>query len=577
MRSGLTKKQMVTIIRLLVIITIAYVIIFTPARGASRYPGYAFIAFYFFTNLLIYRVPDRYFDSGRIFYFFVFFDTLLIACGIYVAGLVGTDLYLVYFLIICLASLGAQFRYLMINVMVFTGLYGWFLYQNNYLSGEMAVSYLLRLPFMIVVAMFYGFIVSAALRDREQRIHEEQERSRQLFESSDVFAYTVGLSGEYLSANPKLYEAYGFNDEVSMLGLPFSKFHQPEETTEFQEHVNKVFEGGKPVQFESYDLRLGQWLSHTLSPIFDRSQQRVFAVGVVSKDITERVKKEDELRRAYDKLRETRDQLIQKDKMAALGRLASGIAHEIRNPLEIISMGLDYLENIVPKEDNSAAEKSIERIYSAIDRANSIIDEVLKFSRKTEFVIEPVDVCALTEEVLSLAAHRIKKTGVKVVRKYETDSLKVAGNRNMLSQVLLNLVDNAVGAMEDSTIKELHISIYTKKVTEVGYKTGYRRADYFKMNEEMTVVEITDTGNGIAEEVLPKIFEPFFTTKAAGEGTGLGLSLAHMIMDRMMGTIDVTSRVGFGTTFYVKMQPESKTEMIREAGYEQGEEKGPGY
>lgn len=572
----LTRKQMVFIIRLLVIITIAYVIVFTPSRGASQYPGFAFIAFYFFTNLVLYRVPEQYFESGRIFFFFVFFDTLLIACGIYIAGLVGTDLYLVYFLIICLASLGAQFRYLMVNVMIFTGLYGWLLYQNGYLSGEMAISYLLRLPFMIVVAMFYGFIVSAALRDRERSIYEEQERSRLLFEASDVFVFTLGLSGEYLSANPKLYKAYGFKDELSMLGMPLSDFHGPEETEIFQKSVDEVFEHGNPVQFESYDSRLGQWFSHTLSPILDRSKDRVFAVGVMSKDITERVKKEEELRQAYEKLRETRDQLIQKDKMAALGRLASGIAHEIRNPLEIISMGVDYLENIMP-DQNTSANESIEKIYSAIDRANAIIDDVLKFSRKTEFLIEPVDICGLTDEVLSLAAHRIRKTGVRVFKQYQDNLLKVAGNRNMISQVLLNIVDNAVGSMEKAETKELHISVYTKIITEVGYKTGYRRADYFKMNEEMVVVEITDTGGGIAEDVLLKIFEPFFTTKAAGEGTGLGLSIAHMIMDRMMGTIDVDSKVGCGTTFYVKMQPESKMEMIKEVEYDREQEKGSGY
>ncbi|MFP3999242.1 MAG: ATP-binding protein, partial [Desulfobacterales bacterium] len=517
--------------------------------------------------LILYRVPEQYFESGQIFFLFVLFDTLLIACGIYIAGLVGTDLYLVYFLVICLASLGARFHYLMVNVMIFTGLYGWLLYQNGYLSGEMAISYLLRLPFIIVVAMFYGFIVSAALRDRERSIYEEQERSRLLFEASDVFLFTLGLSGEYLSANPKLYEAYGFKDELSMLGMPLSSLHEPEEAEVFQKSIDEVFEHGKPVQFESYDSRLGQWLSHTLSPIFDRSKNRVFAVGVMSKDITERVKKEEELRQAYEKLRETRDQLIQKDKMAALGRLASGIAHEIRNPLEIISMGVDYLENIMP-DQNTSANESIEKIYSAIDRANVIIDDVLKFSRKTEFLIEPVDICVLTDEVLSLAAHRIRKTGVRVLKQYQGNLLKVAGNRNMISQVLLNIVDNAVGSMEKAETKELHIKVYTKIITEVGYKTGYRRADYFKMNEEMVVVEITDTGEGIAEDVLLKIFEPFFTTKAAGEGTGLGLSLAHMIMDRMMGTIDVDSKVGCGTTFYVKMQPESKIEMIKEAEYD---------
>ncbi|MBS3732823.1 MAG: PAS domain S-box protein [Desulfobacterales bacterium] len=572
----ISRKYMVFLIRLLVIVVTAYVIIFTPAGEVDKFRGYAFIAFYLFTNLLMVYLPDRYFEEGQIFYFFMFFDTLLIVGGIYAAGLVGTDLYLVYFLILCLASLSAQFRYLMISVMVFIGLYGWFLYKNGYFSGDMAVSYLLRLPFILVIAMFYGFIVTTLLRDRERRYHETQERYWQLFQSSDVFVYTVGLFGEYLSANPKLYEAYGFADEVSMLGLSFSRFHDPEETEQFQSRLDAVFEQGRPVQYESYDSYVQRWLFHTLSPIFDHSQRNVFAVAVVSKDITDRVQKEEELKKAYEKLRETRDQLIQKDKMAALGRLASGVAHEIRNPLEIISMGVDYLENAVPA-DNPEASRSIEKINSAIDRANAIINDVLKFSRKSESVIEPVDIRALVAETISMGDHHIRKLGVQVDRQSPESPVRVAGNRNMLSQVLLNLVNNAVDAMAESDIRELSLRVYTRKVTEVGYKTGYRRADYFKMGDEMVVVEITDTGQGIDENDLPKIFEPFFTTKGAGRGTGLGLSLAHMIMDRIMGTIDVSSRPGAGTTFYVKLQPETKLQMIQEAEYDELQEKSAGH
>ncbi|MBS3754639.1 MAG: PAS domain S-box protein [Desulfobacterales bacterium] len=572
----ISRKYMVFLIRLLVIVVTAYVIIFTPAGEVDKFRGYAFIAFYLFTNLLMVYLPDRYFEEGQIFYFFMFFDTLLIVGGIYAAGLVGTDLYLAYFLILCLASLSAQFRYLMISVMVFIGLYGWFLYKNGYFSGDMAVSYLLRLPFILVIAMFYGFIVTTLLRDRERRYHETQERYWQLFQSSDVFVYTVGLFGEYLSANPKLYEAYGFADEVSMLGLSFSRFHDPEETEQFQSRLDAVFEQGRPVQYESYDSYVHRWLFHTLSPIFDHSQRNVFAVAVVSKDITDRVQKEEELKKAYEKLRETRDQLIQKDKMAALGRLASGVAHEIRNPLEIISMGVDYLENAVPA-DNPEASRSIEKINSAIDRANAIINDVLKFSRKSESVIEPVDIRALVAETISMGDHHIRKLGVQVDRQSPESPVRVAGNRNMLSQVLLNLVNNAVDAMAESDIRELSLRVYTRKVTEVGYKTGYRRADYFKMGDEMVVVEITDTGQGIDENDLPKIFEPFFTTKGAGRGTGLGLSLAHMIMDRIMGTIDVSSRPGAGTTFYVKLQPETKLQMIQEAEYDELQKKSAGH
>jgi signal transduction histidine kinase len=142
--------------------------------------------------------------------------------------------------------------------------------------------------------------------------------------------------------------------------------------------------------------------------------------------------------------------------------------------------------------------------------------------------------------------------------------LEVAGDYNMMEQVFLNLVNNAVDSMKNDKEKKLTIRAYKQLVSEVGYKTGYRRADYFSIGDEMIVVEISDTGKGIPEEILPKIFEPFFTTKAKNEGTGLGLSIAHMIMDRLYGTIDVESRENQGTTFFIKLQPKSKLTKIKE-------------
>lgn len=567
MKRNFTRKKIIFVVRMLVLISMAAAIVFNPEQVSYGFSAFLFAVFYLLSNFVIAAIPEKYFENNQGFYIYVFFDTLLVSCVIYAAGMGATEFYLVYFLIICLACLGGHLNWMMINAALFTGIYCWILYHDNYLSGHTAVNYFFRLGFIPLFAIGCWTVVYAALNAGQQRTPGARDSSRLLFEFSDVFVYTVGLCGEYLSANPKLYSACGFEDEVSMLGLNFSVFHSREETELFQGYVNRVFEQGKPVQYESFDSWLSQWLSHTMSPIFDQSGKFVFAVGVVSKDITDRVGKERELKQAYEKLRETRDQLIQKDKMAALGRLASGIAHEIRNPLEIISMGVDYLENSALEKKDST-EKSIKKINSAVDRANAIIEDVLKFSKKTEFVIEAVDICAVTDEVISLAGHRIQSSGLKVSRQYPEKGLKAAGNRNMISQVLLNIVNNAVDAMQGSEKKELQIKIYSWKVKEVGYKTGYRRADYFKMDEEMIVVEISDTGRGIAENVLPKIFEPFFTTKATGEGTGLGLSLSHMIMDRMMGTIDVSSRINEGTTFYVKLQPDSGIQMIREAEYD---------
>lgn len=558
-----SRKQMIFLIRLMVIVVTAYVMLFTPETGTFRTIGYVYIAFYLFTNLVVAYIPERYFHQTRIFSFFVFFDSIMLIIGIYLSGLVGTDLYLVYFLIICLATLSAQFRYLMINVVLFSGLYGLFLYQKGYLTGDLAISYSLRLPFIIVISLFYGFIVTSMLKGKEKRLKETQEEYRQLFQTTDVLVYIVDRNGCYLSANAKLYSQYQMTDEKQILSMPFGEFHTDEETETFLTHVDEVFASGTAVQYESFDSRVGRWYSHSLSPIHDFETRTVFSVSVISKDITERVQKETELTKAYEKLKETRDQLIQKDKMAALGRLASGVAHEIRNPLEIISMGVDYLENIVLRR-NPDAKTSIDKIYAAIDRANGIINDVLKFSRKANFQIEPVDISGLMQETLGLAAHHIQKNDIVAEESYPDETLEVAANKNMLCQVLLNLVNNAVDAMQEMPVKRLKIRIYRNKVVEVGYKTGYRRADFFKIGDEMVVVAIQDTGKGMDETVLPKIFEPFFTTKETGKGTGLGLSLAHMIMDRMSGTIDVESKVGEGTTFLVKLQPLGNIEKVRE-------------
>jgi signal transduction histidine kinase len=243
--------------------------------------------------------------------------------------------------------------------------------------------------------------------------------------------------------------------------------------------------------------------------------------------------------------------------MAALGRMASGIAHEIRNPLEIIYMGVDYLEYNLP-DDNPQIRKSIEKIFNAVNRTNNIIKNILSFSRQSEYKITQIPLISLLNNTLALANHTIRKNGVSLYREYDDEFLEIAGDRNMLEQVFLNLVNNAVYALKDCKEKKLTVRAYKELVTEIGYKSGYRQADFFSIGDEMIVVEISDTGNGIPEEAMPKIFEPFFTTKPTNEGTGLGLSLSHMIMDRLSGTIDVESRKNQGTTFFIKLQPSHK-------------------
>ncbi|MEE8552194.1 MAG: PAS domain S-box protein, partial [Desulfobacterales bacterium] len=175
------KKRDIFFIRLLVIIIISYLTIFGPIKDKRIFFSYIFIAFYLSTNLFLPYIPDRFFISRKIFYALVFFDSGMVSLGIYLSGHAGTDFYLVYFLILGLAAMNISLKYLMINTTVFVFLYGWILYQKNLLEGDLFVTYALRLPFMIIIALFFGFIVETIIKDRDKSLRESEEKYRQLF------------------------------------------------------------------------------------------------------------------------------------------------------------------------------------------------------------------------------------------------------------------------------------------------------------------------------------------------------------------------------------------------------------
>jgi PAS domain S-box-containing protein len=567
MATPIPRKKTIFLVRLMVIITSAYFIIFSPSSGRElEIYAYIFIAFYLFTNLIVAYIPEKYFYDDKIFYGFVLCDSILLPAGIYFSGYVGSDLYLMFFFIISLTTMSARFEYLIINTLFFSLIYCWLLYKKGFLAGPMASSYLIQIPFIVVIALFYGYLITTRLKDKDKRINEVRQRYEQIVQATDVLMCIVDRDGKFLFANQKLVKYYGYKDEKNLLDLTISQIYNEDEAEAEKSlsYVKSVYQNNAMVQYESLDKNHGIWFANTLSPIRDESNKDVIAVCIISKDISDRIEKENKLNNTVELLIKTRDQLIQQDKMAALGRMASGIAHEIRNPLEIIYMGVDYLENNIP-DNNAQALESIEKIFNAVRRADTIIKNILSFSRKSECKITQIPICQLLDNTLTLAQQSIQKGRVTVKCEYDDKSLEVAGDYNMLEQVFLNLFNNAVDAMKESSEKILKIRAYKKMITEIGYKTGYRYTDFFKIGEDMIVVEVADTGKGIPKDVLSKIFEPFFTTKSSNEGTGLGLSIAHMIMERLNGTIDVTSKEDEGTAFFIKLQPHIKVFDAKEA------------
>jgi len=535
----------------MVTIIISYLVIFGPVKDKSVIWSNIFIALYLSSNLFVLYIPTRYFIERTIFYYLIFFHSFMICVGMYLSGNASTDFYLIYFLIMGISCMSIGLKYLMVNTTVFVFVYGYILFQKGLLGGEMGISYSLRLPFIIIIALFFGYIVDALVKDKTRSLKASEEKYRSLVESINDSVYMVDRDCQYLSANSNVLSEYGLT-EKQIVGKKFSDFHSPEEAREFIDRAKKVFETGSAAQFEAHNEKIGKWVIRTLSPVKEPDTAQIKAISVVSMDITERVETLKELIKTNKKLKETQNQLIQNEKMAVIGRLASGLAHQIRNPLEIIIMGVEFLGNTLHNKDLNP-EKSIEKIKQAVNRTNQIITDFLSFARKSELKFESVDVCLLLDETIRLIEHRINLRKVKIERNYSEESIKVKADRNMLEQVFMNLLNNGIDAISEGG--EIRIKVNTKKIMHIEDKVGYRKNDYFKIGEKMTVVEIEDTGKGIPGDVLPEIFEPFFTTKESGKGTGLGLSLAHLIIDRHKGKINVQSEVNKGTKFTLKLQP----------------------
>jgi signal transduction histidine kinase/HAMP domain-containing protein len=230
------------------------------------------------------------------------------------------------------------------------------------------------------------------------------------------------------------------------------------------------------------------------------------------------------LRRQMSELKETQEQLVQAAKLAAIGELASNIAHEINNPLTSI---LGYSELIKEETDINNIMRDISVIEKESLRARDIVHQLLEFARKRPLEIKTIDINEIVEDVLALTSINIKDSNINISKNLG-DIPSIEGDANQLKQVFLNIVNNAIFAMNGGGV--------------LGLTTTMVRDNVY--------VEISDTGKGIPKEVLHRIFEPFFTTKQE-KGTGLGLSISYKIIQSHQGRIDIESEENKGSKFTV--------------------------
>ncbi len=255
-----------------------------------------------------------------------------------------------------------------------------------------------------------------------------------------------------------------------------------------------------------------------------------------------------DLQARLQELHATRERLVHAEKMAAVGTLAAGVGHEINNPLSFIIANLHYATGEVqgavrqPDKEKHWADvaQALEEALHGADRVRRIVQDLKTFSREQPDAARPLDLHAVLDLTLAIAEGELRHRA-RVVRAFGAPP-PVLGDETRLGQVFLNLLINAAQAIPEGHAEQHEVRVSTR-VDEQGH----------------AVVAVSDSGGGIAPDVLPRIFEPFFTTKPVGVGTGLGLSICHSYVQGMGGEIRVHSEVGSGTTFEVVLPPAAQS------------------
>jgi two-component system NtrC family sensor kinase len=240
---------------------------------------------------------------------------------------------------------------------------------------------------------------------------------------------------------------------------------------------------------------------------------------------------------ALEEKERTQKQLIQAEKLAALGIVAAGIAHEVKNPLAIIIQGVEYLRTSTGSD--ALLIDIVERIKKSAFRADSIIKGLLSFTRQMPIQAEQVEIEPVVEETLSFIEHQLKLKHINIVKQFSPELPKVTMDINQIKQVFLNLLLNSVDAIQDGGT----ITISAEPLESIS-------------GERYLQVIFADTGVGIPKDEIEKVFDPFYTTKDGSGNAGLGLSIAKGIIDKHNGTLRIESETGQGTQVVIGL-PES--------------------
>lgn len=360
----------------------------------------------------------------------------------------------------------------------------------------------------------------------EFELRESESKYRELFENSPDGISMTTIDGRILDANDAFLDIYGYSrEEIAQMNASQFYVDGDERRAVISTILKQGYVRSREIQCRRKD---GTQVTCVISAVTRKNRQdNTTTIQSITRDVST--------------LRALQKQLMQAQKLESMGLLAGGIAHDFNN---ILSSIIGYSElALVDVDKGSLSEESLREIYAAGMRARDLVKQILAFARKSGEEIRPIKINTIVMEVLKFIRSSIPTT-IEIRQRISSASL-VMGNPTQIHQILMNLCTNAAQAMEESGgVLEMSVEDFLVEEDYMQDKLHLKPGNYVK-------IRVSDSGAGIVPEAIERIFEPYFTTKPLGKGTGMGLAVAHGIVESHGGKIIVDSEVEKGATFSV--------------------------